>query len=283
VKKIFVDEDNKSLVALTDGPDFYVIDVSGRIRTFKKYSIPESYAFDIAFIKGTTDFYLSASNNKIYQFKNNKIEPYLDANSRIYDMELLNNDLLVTGNTEGKIEIWDLQKKESVITIREANNKNIHSLAIGNGIIAAGDNSGQVSMFYLDENNEVSNTITLRGSDGEIMTDIVFNLPENQIIAASTKGAIRMWNLQDPDEFPMIINEPGSWVNAIALMNESHIFAGCKDQVFRLYPIKSEVLAETLKEKMNRDITEEEWDRYIGDDLPYKPVFEQSKFINQSK
>jgi WD40 repeat protein len=283
VKKIFVDKENKSLVALTDGPDFYVIDVSKRIREVKKYSIPNSYGFDISFIEGTTDFYLSASDNNIYKFENNKLSPYLNANSRIYDMTLINNNLLATGNINGKIELWDLNSKKVKTTIREANDKYIHSISYANNILAAGDNSGQVNLFYLNEDFNVANSITLRGSDGEIMTDITFNEKEDQIITASTRGTIRIWNLKDPDEFPMIINEPGSWVNAIALMDDSHIFAGCKDQVFRLYPIKSELLAETLKEKMSRDITQEEWDRYIGDDLDYNPVFEQSKFIDQSR
>ena len=66
-------------------------------------------------------------------------------------------------------------------------------------------------------------------------------------------------------------------------MDKNHIFAGCKDQVFRLYPIKSEILAETLKSKLSRDITAEEWDRYIGDDLPYEPIFDESIFKNQSR
>lgn len=283
VKKIFVDENNQKLVALTDGSDFYVINVSKRIRTVEKYSLPGSYAFDVAFMEGSTDFYLSASDNTIYQFKDNKLSPFIDTKSRIYDMEIINEDLLATGNNDGKIEIWDVNKKESKITIREANNKYIHSLAIGNEILAAGDNSGQVTLFYLDENFNTENSISLRGSDSEIMTDITFNETENQIIAASTKGTIRMWNLKKPDEFPMIINEPGSWVNAIALMNKDHIFAGCKDQVFKLYPIKSEILAETLKSKLRRDITPEEWDRYIGDDLDYSPIFDESVFKNQSR
>ena len=283
VKKIFVDKENKSLVALTDGPDFYVIDVSKRIREVKKYSLPNSYGFDVSFIEGTTDFYLSASDNYIYKFENNNLSPYLNANTRVYDMTLINNNLLATGNINGKIELWDLNSKKVKTTIREANDKYIHSISYANNILAAGDNSGQVNLFYLNEDFNVSNSITLRGSDGEIMTDITFNEKEDQIITASTRGTIRIWNLKDPDEFPMIINEPGSWVNAIALMDDSHIFAGCKDQVFRLYPIKSELLAETLKEKMDRDITQEEWDRYIGDDLDYSPVFEQSKFIDQSR
>jgi WD40 repeat protein len=283
VKKIYVDNENKTLVALTDTEDFYVIDLSSRIRDIKKYSLPDSYAFDLSFIEGTTDFYLSASDNYIYKFENSELQPYLNANSRIYDLELIDDNLLATGNNEGKIEIWDLQKKVIKSTVREANMKYIHSISFANNILASGDNSGQVSLFYLDDNQKVVTSITLRGSDGEIMTDITFNETEGQVIAASTKGTIRMWNLKDPDEFPMIINEPGSWVNAIALMDDSHIFAGCRDQVFRLYPIKSELLAETLKEKMKRDISEEEWDRYIGNDLQYDPIFEQSKFIDQSR
>ncbi|ADR20873.1 hypothetical protein MATR_15010 [Marivirga tractuosa] len=283
IKKIFVDENNQKLIALTDGSDFYVIDISKRIRTVEKHSLPGSYAFDVAFMQGSTDFYLSASDNIIYQFKDNKLSPFIDTNSRIYDMEIINKDLLATGNNDGKIEIWDTNEKKSKITVREANNKYIHSLAVGNGILAAGDNSGQVTLFYLDDEFNTENSISLRGNDGEIMTDITFNHAENQIIAASTKGTIRMWNLKDPDEFPMIINEPGSWVNAIALMDKNHIFAGCKDQVFRLYPIKSEILAETLKNKLRRDITPEEWDRYIGDDLEYSPIFEESVFKSQSR
>ena len=283
IKKIFVDEENNKLVALTDGPDFYVIDVGERIRTIQKHTLPNTYAFDVVFEKGNTDFYISASDSIIYQFKNQRLLPYLNAKSRIYDMEMLDKNLLVTGNINGKIEIWDINQKKVKTVIREENSKYIHSLAIGNGIIAAGDNSGQVTLFTLNEDLTTNEPIILRGSDGEIMADITFNKSENQIIAASLKGTIRMWNLEDTDEFPMIINEPNSWVNAIALMNESHIFAGCKDQVFRLYPINSEVLAKSLKAKMERDITREEWDRYIGDDLEYDPIFKESVFVNNNK
>ena len=156
-------------------------------------------------------------------------------------------------------------------------------MAIGKDMIAVGDNAGQVTLYPVTDKLSVKEPIILRGSDGEIMTDLTFNLKENQIIASSTRGTIRLWDLNDVDEFPMIINEPGSWVNSIALLDESHIFAGCKDQVFRLYPIKSELLAKKLKSMMDRNITEDEWDRYIGNEIDYGPVLNESVFVNNKQ
>src|SRR5690606_5152566 len=99
----------------------------------KKYSLPNAYAFDVSFLNNSTDFYLSASDNFIYKFEDGKVAPYVNTESRIYDMSLLTDNLLATGNNAGKIEIWDMQAKKLKVLIREENNKYIHSLAFANG------------------------------------------------------------------------------------------------------------------------------------------------------
>lgn len=283
IQKIFVDEANQLLVALTDGPDFYTISVGARVRSIKKYTIPNSFAFDVEFISNTTDFLISSSDSIIYKFQNNSLEPLLKVKSRVYDMEFINDHILATGNTKGELQLWDCNNQKMLSTLNSSTERIIHSLAFTPGMLATGDNSGQVTLYPLNEDLTSKEQIVLRGSDGEIMTDLTFNPKSKQIIAASTKGTIRLWNLTDVDEFPMIINEPNSWVNTIALLDESHIFAGCKDQVFRLYPIKSELLAQTLKNMMKRDITKEEWDRYIGNGIEYQPIFKQSVFVNNNQ
>ncbi len=280
IKKIFVDQENQLLVALTDGEDFYTIAVGEQMRTIKKYTIPYAFTFDVEFIKNTKDFLISASDSTIYKFSSGKITPLLKVKSRIYDMEFLDAEVLVTGSSSGQLQLWNASNSRFIKNINAKNNRYIHSLAVGNNMIAAGDNGGIVTLYPISESLALEDPVVLRGSDGEIMTDLTFNPEQNQIIASSTKGTIRLWNLNDVDEFPMIINEPGSWVNAIALLNESYIFAGCKDQVFRLYPIKSEILAATLRDMMNRDISEEEWDRYIGNDIEFDPIFKQSVFVD---
>jgi hypothetical protein len=283
VKKIFVDEKNQILVALTDGADFYTISVGARVRTIQKYTIPNTFTFDVEFLDNSTDFLISASDSSIYKFSNGQLKQFLKVRSRVYDMELFDEETLVTGNSNGQLQLWNINNSRFVKNINERSNKYIHSLSIGDNMIAAGDNSGLVTLYPIDDNLKLEDPIILRGSDGEIMTDLTFNLAENQIIASSTKGTIRLWNLNDVDEFPMIISEPGSWVNSIALLNPSYIFAGCKDQVFRLYPIKSKILASTLRSMVTRDISEEEWDRYIGNDIEYDPVFKESVFVDNSQ
>ncbi len=281
IKSIYVDENNQKLVALTDGPDFYVINVGDRIRTVEEYKLPKGDAFDVVF-NNKTDFLISSSDSTIYQFKNGVISPQLKIGNRIYDMELLNANQLVTGNNKGEIEIWNIKEKTLHQKLNEANNRVIHSIAVGNNMIATGDNSGLVTVYPLNKDNKSQTPINLKGTDGEIMTDLTFNEAKNQVIASSTKGTIRLWNLKNVEEFPIVINEPGSWVNAIALLNESYIFAGCKDQIFRLYPIDSEILADALKSLMPRDITREEWDRYIGnDEVPFNPIFEKDVLVDK--
>jgi hypothetical protein len=34
---------------------------------------------------------------------------------------------------------------------------------------------------------------------------------------------------------------------------------------------------------VTRDISEEEWDRYIGNDIEYDPVFKESVFVDNSQ
>jgi hypothetical protein len=283
VKKIFVDKNNQVLVALTDGPDFYTISVGARDRAVKKHTIPNSFTFDVEFIESSTDFVISSSDSTIYKFANNALRPLLKVKSRAYDMTFIREDILAVGTSKGAVQLWNINTQKKISDLNNESGKVIHSLAYGAGMIAAGDNTGLVTLYPLSDDLEVKEQIILRGSDGEIMTDLTFNLESNQIIAASKKGIIRLWNLNNVDEFPMIINEPGSWVNSIALLDESHIFAGCKDEVFRLYPIKSQLLAQKLEQLFQRDITKEEWDRYIGNEINYQPLFKKSVFVNNNQ
>lgn len=278
LNKIYVSENNDRLVALTSTNKLILIPLNeDAANPAKIVTLPASYAYDVHFKPNSSQFLVSTSDSTIYQYNDISFSPFIKTNARVYDMESLADKWIVTGSTLGNIQLWDAFTGRFYKNIATNATGYIHSLTTTDSAIAAGDNNGQITLYPLDKNFNLKESIKLAGK--YIMSDLTFNTESNQIISASSDGNIRIWDLSDPDEFPMIINEPESWVLSVALWNNNRIFVGSKDQLFRTYPIRSNILADILRPMIKRDITQEEWDRYIGKEIEYKPIFEESVFV----
>ena len=193
-----------------------------------------------------------------------------------------NGKYLVTGNENGKVDLWELRSGRLVRNLYHKPGSVIHALAVNpeNNSIAIGDNQGHIQILKLTEDMRSTDVVSIPGHDNKIVSDILFNASENQLISASTDGSIRMWNLNDPDNFPIVIQEPNRWVLSITLDSNNQLFAGCKERTFRKYPMQSQLLAYDLKNVIQRDLTREEWRRYVGEDIEYISILNDPAIVN---
>ena len=93
-----------------------------------------------------------------------------------------------------------------------------------------------------------------------------------RIFSASYDGRINLWLADQPKIEPMTIITTNSWILNFTF-DEKKEYLWCGDQNGTLTEslISVPMMRQMLKKKIKRNLTREEWDYYIGRNIPYEP------------
>lgn len=250
----------------------------------EEFQLPAEHLYHIEVVDDET-MYVSASDQKIYRLSaGGSPQPFIEVPGKVFSFKHYAGNqfgagpqeaLLFVATEDGRVQVWSAETGAFIKVIAENTGLIIHSLALSekSNRIAVGDQVGNLNVFSFDHKLEKKNEIQLVGHNNRIITELIFNEPLNQLVSASTDGTVRIWNLADPDRFPIVIDESKNWVKSISVDNyNARVYAGCRDRVFRAYPLSSIELIKELQPFLQRDISPAEWKRYIGTDIPYQSL-----------
>lgn len=133
--------------------------------------------------------------------------------------------------------------------------------------IAAGSLRGEVRILELATGNLLA---TLRGHSARVV-DVEF-CPANRLIATSSfDGTIHLWSAQNLNTRPVVLRDHGSWVRTVAFNSSGDTMISGSRQESRLLSYKTDFneMALMICEKVTRSMTREEWNQFVGDDIPY--------------
>ena len=100
--------------------------------------------------------------------------------------------------------------------------------------------------------------------------------PDNKILASSGRdGEIKLWVLDELDNQPRTLIGHKKWIWDIDYSPDGNtLISGGSDNDVKTWLVNSEQLAEKLEEelcrKLGRNFTQEEWDKYVGEDVEYQ-------------
>ena len=280
-KKINTSQRGNIIAGITAGNK--VISYSRESKKVSEKTVPADHLYHLEVVN-ENELFVSASDNKIYKLDGaGKMQPFIEVPGKVFSFKYFaKKKRLFVATEDGKVQVWSAETGKFIKTLFDNPGIIIHSLAFSEATnkIAIGDHIG--NLMVMGFNNELNKEIEyqLVGHNNRIITELIFNEPLNQLISSSTDGTVRIWNLGEPDRFPIVINESNNWVKSISVDNyNSRIYAGCRDRVFRAYPLSSNELVKDLYPFLKRDISPEEWKRYIGIDVPFESLmdFQTSK------
>jgi hypothetical protein len=133
--------------------------------------------------------------------------------------------------------------------------------------IAAGNVKGEVKILESSTGNVLA---TLGGHSARVV-DVEF-CPANKLLASSSfDGSIQIWDVRNFNARPVVIREHGSWVRTIAFDSRGDRMASGSRQEARLRVWTTNIneMASLICEKLTRNMTQAEWNQYIGADIPY--------------
>jgi len=186
--------------------------------------------------------------------------------SRIKALELTgNNSNILAGCEDGLVYQYNISSGNMVAVINNspARIQCIARSSLGKFIIVA-SSGGQLNILNVD--GQLIKTF----SEGRSV-DFVSASDESGMLAEATGNhMIRIYNLNDLSQKPIEISDVKTTIKGLALSKQDMLSIACGNNTIREYSLRSGVIQNLVAGKITRSFTEEEWNAYIGKDVPYK-------------
>lgn len=107
------------------------------------------------------------------------------------------------------------------------------------------------------------------------INEIAFDKDSKYLATASNDGKAIMWKAGDFDLPPYLLTDNEAWVMTITFNNEgSAIIVGYADGKIRRWPTSSDEFVKKIVSKINRNLTNDEWQQYVAKDITYKKTID---------
>ena len=270
-------KDEKYLVNASDSTYMEIISLAD---PGKKPLIVNGHAglvTDIKFLPDNSGF-ISASIDKTLRLTNHLTGESKKIVSLPFDIKSIdisaNGKLLAAASTSGKLIIVDL-KDFSYKEIRDEAPNRILSVAfhpsrpvIAYGVEVVGDKAkGTVKLLNI---NTLKVEKELSGHKAGI-SDLEFS-PDGLLLAsAGLDRKLQMWVVDHVEDLPIVMDNNNGYVWKLSFSKGSdYLIASFNDGEVRVWPTDPKMLADQICPKLSRNMTQEEWDIYVGNNVLYE-------------
>ncbi len=250
------------------------------------------FTSDIENIHFTPDgkgFYARDNSGHSIKFSDlTTVKEIITSQEKIVSLDLNENGTLLTGaGAEGNLYIWDINKNFAVTKVNISKGLSAVCFAPDGRQIVTGDRDGVLRIV-----NNVGLIIRELPGHSSQIEDIKFNHAGTFMASASKDYSVRLWNFRKLNEQPITVSDH-DWVWSVTFSpDDSQLLAGINstrqkatgetDQTIHAYPTNFEVMSNILCEKTQRNMTKEEWEIYVAEDLPYEKTCENYPGIQSS-
>ncbi|MCD4679767.1 MAG: hypothetical protein K8S00_05205 [Bacteroidales bacterium] len=192
-----------------------------------------------------------------------------EGDSEITDICLSNSsDKLACSFKNGKILIFQTSDFSTPIEVFKEKGSPITALAFNknSNLLATGNSSGLIEIWDLASDKAVKYIGHISG-----ITELEFSNNDKFLGSSSYDGTIRLWEYSKAEALPIIFLGHDAWVYGLSFTpDDNKIVSGSADKTIRIWTTRSSMLADIICTKVKRNLTVEEWDKYIGSDIKYE-------------
>lgn len=188
------------------------------------------------------------------------------------------NNLLAIGSARGEVILLDLADDNQIHEKLERFNANelpIRDLEFSpdGKLLAVGgfnfnNGYGYVQVFDLRTKEQIG--LNLTGFTAPV-NQVKFSTDGNYIAAASNDKTARVWDINQLNKAPLVIDNAHDWVWAINFANDNQaLFTASADGKIRINNLDVGENANELCSYINRNLTQKEWDFFFGSNIPWQ-------------
>jgi hypothetical protein len=135
------------------------------------------------------------------------------------------------------------------------------------GTFEINDKRGLVKLFSMSSRKDVRQFAGHKAG----VYDVEFS-PDGKLLAsAGSDRKLQMWVLDHPEDLPIVMDNNNGFVWDIGFTTGANfLVAACHNSEIRIWPTNPELLANQVCPILKRNMTKEEWETYVGNDIPYE-------------
>lgn len=272
-RALSVTPDGKYLICATDESNILVFSLENQVEQPQKLTGHTSIISNVV-VAPNNEYFVSSSNDKTIRKWNLKTftgEIISENESKINTITISpDSKTIAVGLQDGNIRLLHLDNLSQPGQITRDANIAVTSLKYnhnGNWLVS-GDSKGNVSIWDVEKRSLIEN---LEGHRSRIY-DIDFNVKDDLMATSSLDGTVRLWDCTNLNNQPIELRDHESWVLSIAFSpdGEKLITSSNQEERILVWPVKPEEMAGEIKPLIKRNLTDEEWDAFIAEDIDYE-------------
>lgn len=147
--------------------------------------------------------------------------------------------------------------------------------------------TGNLLAYGMEENNrrglvrlydfETKKTRQFTGHRAGVY-DLEFSPDEKLLASAGSDKRLQLYVLESPEDLPVVMENNNGFIWDIEFTKGSdYLIAACSESEIRVWPTDPALLANEICPKLTRNMTEDEWIKYVGNDISYEATCKPEK------